>query len=49
MVPNKGSFVEGVAVHLSPQEVELLDPFEGYPVMYNRETVLLTLHKFDQE
>ena len=44
IVENPEGCIEGIAVYLSPEEVEALNPFEHYPIMYGREKVKLTLH-----
>lgn len=36
IVPKEGSFVEGIAVRLNPEEISKLDGFEGHPTNYLR-------------
>jgi gamma-glutamylcyclotransferase (GGCT)/AIG2-like uncharacterized protein YtfP len=37
IVEKKGSQVEGVVYHLNDErQIDVMDPFEGYPVRYNR-------------
>ena len=37
IVPSPGDVVEGVLYKLShPRQIEVMDPFEGYPVRYSR-------------
>ena len=38
---NDNDIVEGVALRMTQAEVSALDPFEGYPSWYNRETMTL--------
>ena len=47
VVQSEGSFVEGYAVKLTPEEVAKLDVFENYPKSYDRVKVRLTAHVCD--
>ena len=42
LLPQQGETCEGIAVNLTHEEVQKLDPFEGYPDWYNRVEVKMT-------
>lgn len=39
ILPEQGSFVDGVLWRISPKDEQSLDHYEGFPVLYGKETV----------
>lgn len=39
ILPEQGSFVDGVLWRISPKDEQSLDRYEGFPVLYGKETV----------
>ena len=39
ILPEQGSFVDGVLWQISPKDEQSLDYYEGFPVLYGKETV----------